>query len=414
MKKGTSVLFIVIAVIAVIAILIVAGFWGSSSDQTDTTAPSLTITTPSGNTYATSTPTIILLGIASDNVEVTSVTWSNAATGSSGPCSGTTSWSKINIALNAGSNVITVTARDAAGNTGTGSITVTRTDGESPTITITSPTSSSTYSTTSSTIVLGGSASDNAGVSSVTWSNAATGGSGTCSGTTTWATSGISLSSGSNVITVTAHDASNKIGTDTITVTYTPSTSDIHLSGVGDDVTQTFVLTEGCAIFQMTHDGSTNFIIWLTTIGGEQKELLANEIGSYEGSVLVGVQSSSYIAPPPGTYYLEVTADGDWTVTIKQPRPTSAISLPQTFTGTSDNVPSAFTLTPGSIKFQMSYSGSSNFIVILYDSNGDYIELLANEIGSYSGAHSVGITSTGIYYLSVIGIGSWSITVSHL
>ena len=47
--------------------------------------------------------------------------------GGSGTATGTTSWSVSGIALLSGSNVLTVTARDAAGNTSTDTLTVTYT-----------------------------------------------------------------------------------------------------------------------------------------------------------------------------------------------------------------------------------------------------------------------------------------------
>ena len=55
----------------------------------------------------------------------------------------------------------------------------------SPTVMITSPTSESTYTTTSDNLNLGGTASDDVGVTGMTWSNNR-GGSGTASGTTSW------------------------------------------------------------------------------------------------------------------------------------------------------------------------------------------------------------------------------------
>jgi hypothetical protein len=164
----------------------------------------------------------------------------------------------------------------------------------------------------------------------------------------------------------------------------------------------------------MTHDGSANFAIWLDTQAGVKTGLLVNTIGHYSGSKLEGVTSPAIIGPTPGTYYLDITADGNWTVVIKQPRPTFGFGLPQTFSGTSDAVSSAIYLTSGSIKFDMTYSGSANFAIWLYDANGNAIGLLANEIGSYSGSKSQGIASAGIYYLAVTGVGSWSITVTHM
>ena len=88
-------------------------------------------------------------------------------------------------------------------------------------ITITSPTSGSSYSTDTGVIMLGGSASSSQGIVEVTWVNSA-GGSGTCSGTENWSTGSISLAAGDNVVTVTARDGGSNTASDVLTVTYTP------------------------------------------------------------------------------------------------------------------------------------------------------------------------------------------------
>ena len=117
----------------------------------DVTNPVATITGPtSAATLATTTtPLASLSGTASDNVGVTQVTWVNDR-GGSGTATGTTSWSVSNIALSSGANVLTVTARDAAGNLGTDVLTVTYTppDTTLPVATITGPTSAATFATT--------------------------------------------------------------------------------------------------------------------------------------------------------------------------------------------------------------------------------------------------------------------------
>jgi hypothetical protein len=95
-------------------------------------------------------------------------------------------------------------------------------DTQNPTVTITSPTSASTYDTSNSTINIGGTASDNVGVTEVTWSYSR-GGSGTASPTTSWTISSITLYCGSdNIITVTAVDVAGNAGTDTLTVDVMP------------------------------------------------------------------------------------------------------------------------------------------------------------------------------------------------
>ncbi len=104
-------------------------------------------------------------------------------------------------------------------------------DTQAPQVAITSPTTSGSYMTSAASINLAGSASDNVGVTQVTWSKSS-GGSGTASGTTSWSVSGISLSSGQNTINVTAKDAAGNQRTAVITVTYSlyhpPETRNRH------------------------------------------------------------------------------------------------------------------------------------------------------------------------------------------
>jgi hypothetical protein len=191
----------------------------SVPSTTDTTRPTITVTGPTtSGAISTTNSTLTLSGRTTDNVGVTQVTWANNR-GGTGAASGTASWTASGIRLVAGANVITVTARDAAGNTATSSFTATLTDATAPTIAITSPTTSGSISTTSSSLRLAGTAADNFGVTQVTWRNSL-GGSGTASGTTSWSTS-IPLRVGSNVITVTARDAAGLTRSATFTATMT-------------------------------------------------------------------------------------------------------------------------------------------------------------------------------------------------
>src|SRR2546422_286034 len=98
-----------------------------SGSGTDATAPGVTITAPTANpTFSTSNPTLSLGGTASDTVGVTQVTWANDR-GGSGTATGTTIWAASGITLQTGGNGVTATARDAAGNIATASLTVTLT-----------------------------------------------------------------------------------------------------------------------------------------------------------------------------------------------------------------------------------------------------------------------------------------------
>jgi len=93
----------------------------------DSTPPTIAITSPTtGETFITGSALLTLGGVAADDVGVTQVTWTNSR-GGGGTATGTTSWTASGIELKVGPNVLTVTARDAAGNVRTDSLTVCRT-----------------------------------------------------------------------------------------------------------------------------------------------------------------------------------------------------------------------------------------------------------------------------------------------
>src|SRR5204862_484287 len=95
------------------------------SSSGDRTPPSILITYPGSSIIATSASAISLQGFAADNVGVTSVTWKTSI-GASGRAIGTMNWVAGSIPLLYGSNVVTIRAFDAAGNSSWRSVTVVR------------------------------------------------------------------------------------------------------------------------------------------------------------------------------------------------------------------------------------------------------------------------------------------------
>jgi len=184
----------------------------------DTIAPSIAITSPtSASTFVATGPSLALGGTASDNVGVTQVTWTNSR-GGSGTAAGTTSWSVGAVALQAGTNIITVTARDAAGNTKQATLTVSLSDTTQPTVAVTGPASSATVT---GTVTVSASASDNVGVAGVQFKvdGANLGVEVTTSPyATTW--SSATFADGAHVVTAVARDAAGNVKTSAgITVT---------------------------------------------------------------------------------------------------------------------------------------------------------------------------------------------------
>ena len=181
-----------------------------------------------GNAY-TNSPAVLLNLSATDNVGVVGYYLSsNDMT----PSSADIGWVAVTsapgysetvshtLSSGEGSKTVYVWYKDSDGNissTASDSIVV---DTTAPVVAITTPTSVATYTATASTINLGGNISENgSGVSGVVWSSDK-GGSGTASGTMSWTISNINLTVGNTVITVTATDGAGNTGKDTITVSY--------------------------------------------------------------------------------------------------------------------------------------------------------------------------------------------------
>ena len=83
-------------------------------------------------------------------------------------------------------------------------------------------------------------------------------------------------------------------------------------SGSGDDVKGPINLETGTRSVNITHDGSSIFIVELANADGTLAEKLVNITGPYDGSVEVKIHP--IIGLTPDIYGLVITADGGWTV----------------------------------------------------------------------------------------------------
>jgi hypothetical protein len=88
------------------------------------------------------------------------------------------------------------------------------------------------------------------------------------------------------------------------------SVDTMHFYGHGNDVMSFNVTETGLKIFTMYHTGDRNFAITLKDENGKYIALLANDLGDYSG------KKSERLTI--GKYYLEITADGDWTIGMTQ------------------------------------------------------------------------------------------------
>lgn len=162
--------------------------------------------------------------------------------------------------------------------------------------------------------------------------------------------------------------------------------------GSGDDIIN---MPSGAkaGIVVATHDGDSNFIITSYDSDDSYTDLLVNEIGEYDGTVPFGL-----ITWRGKNKYLEVQADGDWTIKIL---PFSmAPALPSS--GYGDGV-YRYTAKSG-VTRKLTHNGDSNFIVTYF--HGSDWDLLVNEIGSYSGRKRF-VAGPGI--VEIVADGRWTV-----
>jgi hypothetical protein len=150
---------------------------------------------------------------------------------------------------------------------------------------------------------------------------------------------------------------------------------DIEYTGSGDSILQLELPAgpDSIGIASITHSGSSNFAIWALDENLEQDDLLVNEIGNYSGTVPFNLSTSVRITA------FEISADGPWTVTLKDVLTLREIEQGSPATGEG---PDALVYKGETTVAQIAHEGASNFSVWSYGQGSD---LLVNEIGNYSG-----------------------------
>lgn len=171
----------------------------------------------------------------------------------------------------------------------------------------------------------------------------------------------------------------------------------ITQTGAGDSL---ITLPEGitAAMVTATHDGSRNFVLSVLDANNESTgDLLVNTIGPYTGATAYGM-NGSFLGEPAR---LQLTADGNWSVTIA-PLAQAAALAPS---GTGDGV---FLYDGDAAALAFTHAGQSNIVVQEFPDELFSFGLLINEIGAYSGTVPL---SAGPSVITVMADGAWTATV---
>ena len=155
-----------------------------------------------------------------------------------------------------------------------------------PTVTITSPTTDPVLIQGSGAVSVAGTASDNTGVVSVSWSlSGATTGSGVAAGLTNWSTGQLALNPGTSFVTITVRDAVGNSGTDRIQV---------------DVVKVTLALVDGL----VGENGGNTGAVRISRTGSTSATLAVNLAWVGGSGLVVGTD----VAIPPSTVTIPVGA----------------------------------------------------------------------------------------------------------
>lgn len=181
-----------------------------------------------------------------------------------------------------------------------------------------------------------------------------------------------------------------------------PDGESYAFDGSGATATNTFTTDGGLVTFDLSHNGDSNFAVWLLNGNGEKEELLVNTIGSWDGKVVM------YL--PAGTYLLDVEADGSWDADVSQPRYSSAEvdSLPQSSEGDDSTYIGPFSV-DGLTRVEFVAEDDEHYAVWLKTHRGENMELLFNEIGPFEGSTAFG--GTGDAIIQVRTNGEWKIVI---
>jgi thermitase len=375
-----------------------------SNVPADTQAPMVLITSPAGGAVLSGASAIQVS--ASDNVAVTSVivTANGTTVGSATAAPYTFNWNTTTVPN--GVYALIATAKDAAGNVQTTSISVSVSnatpDTQSPTVAITSPASGAILSGTAGVQI---SASDNVGVASVivTANGAMIGSSAAPPYAFNWNTT--AAANGSYTLTATARDAAGNVTSASIIVSISNIVADTQAPTVSFTAPANGASVAGTIVIQLS--ASDN-------VGVATVVLAAN--GAQVGSSAVAPHAFSWntTAVPNGAYTLTATAkdaagntkSSSISLTVNNP-----IAGGQAFTIALTSPTSGATLKGANVSFSVNWTGAPSKVEYYCDG----ILVGSSSAAPFSSTWKMGNLSKGVHNLQAKGYDqAGAVTVSPI
>ncbi len=185
------------------------------------------------------------------------------------------------------------------------------------------------------------------------------------------------------------------------TITPTPIPEPVEFSGTGSKVIDFDHPWTGPTILKITNTGGGNFVVENYDSNNEKIDLLVNEIGKYNGTLLITIKNND-----PETNRFSIQSSGNWTIQAFpfHPKYLKILDIPGSYQGEGDDIiflsgnPDLITV----VVTQENYVG-----IFTYSDDGR--DLLLNEIAPYNGQL---ILPNNTYLLEIHCSGKWSIDIT--
>lgn len=193
-----------------------------------------------------------------------------------------------------------------------------------------------------------------------------------------------------------------RVGGETVEFSVVPAEPEGQTyAGSGQEVRQNIELEEGLTVIEATHSGASNFQVALAD-GSQFDDYFINVIGEFDGAQAELIDGGSYI--------LDVNADGDWEITVTQPRAVVGELLPHSYEGSGPDVVGPIDVPidyEGSPVATATHDGESNFQVQILPPRGSFPEIIFNEIGEFDG--STTFSYSGVGWVDINADGNWTL-----
>lgn len=160
-------------------------------------------------------------------------------------------------------------------------------------------------------------------------------------------------------------------------------------------------LEDGLTIVDATHAGTNNFIVKaVNTQNDGIGALFVNAAGDFDGAAAALLTE--------GTYRLEIIADGEWTVDLRQPRSVTGETPPFALAENGPDVFGPFEFSEGTYTATGRLNGDQNFIVEVIAPRGDR-SVIFNEIGAFEDTTTFQPPFIG--FLEVTAYSEWTLEI---